>query len=452
MVRTLVLLEGLGLFAAVSVAIVVWADPLLIDWIDVGALLAQAFAVSGCCIVAFYYNDLYDLRIVGNLKEFCARLLQSFGVAFVFLAGFYTFFPQASIAEGAFVSSLVIIVGILLPLRAVAYAIMRLSPFIERVLILGTSPLASRIIEEIEAQPHFRYRVIGVADDAKPGGGPPELYPLLGPLAHLGKIVEELRPDRIVVAMGERRGRMPIRELVAARLHGVVVEDGLEVYERLTGKLAIETLTPSFLIFSPAFTKSQLELGFRRVVALITAAVGMVLTAPLMLFVAALIKLESRGPVFFIQERAGADGKPFRLVKFRTMRHVAGARPNSVWERDDSTRVTRLGHWLRKLRLDELPQFWNILKGEMALVGPRPEMACNVKAMSEHIPYYALRHVVRPGITGWAQVRQGYAVSLEDVTEKVRYDLYYIKHMSLWLDLRILIDTAKIILFGRGAR
>jgi lipopolysaccharide/colanic/teichoic acid biosynthesis glycosyltransferase len=173
-----------------------------------------------------------------------------------------------------------------------------------------------------------------------------------------------------------------------------------------------------------------------------------------MVLIAVAIKLESRGSVFYLDERAGRSGRPFRLVKFRTMRPPEPGQPApvSVWDRDDATRITRVGRWIRKLRLDELPQFWNILKGDMDLVGPRPEILANVQAMTEQIPYYSLRHSVRPGLTGWAQVRYGYSVSLEQVTEKMRHDLFYVKHMSVWLDIRILVDTVKIVLFGRGAR
>jgi exopolysaccharide biosynthesis polyprenyl glycosylphosphotransferase len=278
---------------------------------------------------------------------------------------------------------------------------------------------------------------------------------LRGPLDHLDKIIEEVKPDRIVVALAERRGRMPMRHLLEAEARGILVEDGLQTYEHFTGKLAIEALTPSFLIFSGAFRKSRLVIAFRRVSSLAVAAAGLVLTAPLMLLIAVAIKLDSRGPVFFMDERAGLGGRPFLLIKFRTMLDQSAAdseRAHSVWQRDDSTRITRVGRWVRRLRLDELPQFWNILKGDMDLVGPRPEMLRNVKTMSEQIPYYSLRLVVRPGLTGWAQVRYGYSVSLEQVTEKMRHDLFYIKHMSPWLDLRILVDTVKIVLFGRGAR
>jgi lipopolysaccharide/colanic/teichoic acid biosynthesis glycosyltransferase len=189
------------------------------------------------------------------------------------------------------------------------------------------------------------------------------------------------------------------------------------------------------------------------VAGVIAGALGLLLAAPLMALIAVAIKLDSRGSVLYLDERAGLGGRPFRLVKFRTMHPSSTeAMPGSVWVRDDSTRITRVGRWIRRLRLDELPQFWNVLKGDMNLVGPRPEILTNVQTMSEQIPYYSLRHSVRPGLTGWAQTRFGYSVSLEQVTEKMRYDLFYIKHMSFWLDLRILVDTVKIMLFGRGAR
>ena len=243
-----------------------------------------------------------------------------------------------------------------------------------------------------------------------------------------------------------------MRQLLEAEAHGIFVEEGMATYEHFTKKLAIEALSPSFLVFSRGFRKTRRQLASRRLVSLAVAAAGVVVTTPLMALIALAIKLDSRGPVFFIHERAGYHGRPFRLVKFRTMHGQPAHNQDSVWDRDDEGRITRIGRWLRKLRLDELPQLWNILKGDMDLVGPRPEIVENIKVMADLVPYYSLRHVVRPGLTGWAQVRYGYSVSLEQVTEKMRYDLFYIKHMSFWLDLRILVDTVKIALFGRGAQ
>jgi len=450
MAVTLALLEGSTLFAAVCGAIFFWARPPLLDWINVAAVLGQALALSLCCIISFYYNNLYDLRIVRSFPEFASRLVQSFGVAFILLAVFYTVFPRTNIADGPFASSLLIIVVFLLPLRAVSYRVMRSRPFSERVLILGTSPLAHKLMKEIEAQPQFRYTIVGVADGAMPSGQPPLRYPLLGPLENLGKIIEEARPDRIIVALAERRGRLPVRQLLERGANGVVVEDSLEVYERLTGKLAIESLTPSSVIFSKHFRKSRLDLAVGRGISLVASVIGLVGLAPLLGLIALAIKLNSQGPVFFVQNRVGMYGKRFKLIKFRTMH--PGNEGTSEWVQDNSDRITRVGKWLRKFRLDELPQFVNILRGDMNLVGPRPHPVSNFELFAEKIPYYALRTVVRPGVTGWAQVRYGYANNLEEEIEKMRYDLYYIKHLSLAFDLRILLDTVKIVLFGRGAK
>lgn len=340
----------------------------------------------------------------------------------------------------------------------------------EKVLILGTSPLAKAIAEVIGKFPH-RYFVVGYVDDAcnsggvvprnngngheNGGNGHPEAgrripYPVIGPIDRLENAIKDLRPDRIIVPRIED-GQLPLQELLNSRIEGIWVEDGIEVYERLAKKLAIESLPPSFLIFSKEFNKPKYQILAHRTLSVGLAALGLVLTAPLMALIALLIKLDSKGPVLFIQERVGLTGRIFPLLKFRTMHSTPSEQPESVWSRDLSSRITRVGKWLRRLRLDELPQLINVVRGEMNIVGPRPEIASNVKTMTDQIPYYALRHMIRPGITGWAQIKYGYAVSKEEVTEKVRYDLYYIKHMSLLFDLRILIETAKIVLFGRGA-
>ena len=450
----LAIIEGLVLSLAVAGTAFAWGHRLFVDWIDVATMLGQAGAVSLCCITAFYYNDLYDLRVVRSFSLFASRLLQSFGVALMLLGLFYTIVPDAGMTEGAFVSGLLVAAGLLVPLRAIGYTIMRRRAFADRVLVLGAGPLARRVIHEIESRPNFRYAVVGVVDDGTGTEVSDLPYPVLGPLERLDKIIEDVKPDRLIVALTERRGRMPLGQLLECGARGILVEDGLRTYEYFTGKLPIESLTPSFLIFSGAFRKSRLQMGLRRVSSFLLAAVGLLLSAPLMAVIAAAIAIDSRGPVFFVDRRAGRGGRPFNLVKFRTMHPLPPGETvtASVWDRDDEVRVTRVGRFIRKLRLDELPQFWNVLKGDMDLVGPRPEILANVQTMSEEIPYYGLRHAVRPGLTGWAQTRFGYSVSLEQVTEKIRYDLFYIKQMSLWLDLRILVDTVKIMLFGRGAK
>ncbi|HXA96397.1 MAG TPA: sugar transferase, partial [Candidatus Dormibacteraeota bacterium] len=393
--------EGLVLFLAVCGTIYAWGHLLFLDWLDVATMVWQAAAVSLCCIVAFYYNDLYDLRVVRSFSLFASRLLQSFGVALILLAGFYTLFPDTRIGEGAFVSSLVVSAGLLVPLRAVGYTIMRHRAFADRVLILGTGATARRLIHEIEARPNFRYAVVGVVDEGNGSDTSGLPYSVLGPLERLDKIIEDVKPDRLIVSLTERRGRMPMSQLLECGVKGILVEDGLRTYESFTGKLPIEALTPSFLVFSGAFRKSRLQLAARRAVSLAAALGGLLIGAPFMVVIAVAIKLDSRGPVLFIDERAGRNGRPFWLFKFRTMYPLAPGQAiaAAVWDRDDTTRITRVGRMIRRLRLDELPQFWNVLKGDMDLIGPRPEILANVQTMSEQIPYYSLRHSIRPGIT-----------------------------------------------------
>ena len=457
MAGSLIVFEGAALFAAVAGLIFYWGAAFVVDWPDALGVLGQALAITASCITAFYYNDLYDLRIARNFHEFAVRVAQSFGVAFLLLAAFYTLVPEAKIGRGLFASTFVVIVGLLVPLRAISYGLLRHSPFVDRVLILGMGGLAVKVVQEIEASAHLGHVVIGVTDDGSgviDDDGPSQetlvRYPILGPLERLDKILDEARPDRIIVAVGERRGRLPLPQLLEARMKGIVVEDAVEVYERLAGKVAIESLTPSAVIFSRDFKKSRWQLAIDRMVNLTLGAIGLVASAPLLVLIAAAIKLESRGPVFFVQTRVGLRGRPFKLIKFRTMRPPAG--PASEWVRDNADRVTRVGQWLRTFRLDELPQFVNILRGDLNLIGPRPHPVSNFELFLGEIPYYALRSSVRPGVTGWAQVRYGYANDLAEEIEKMRYDLYFIKHLSLTLELRILIDSVKIVLFGRGSK
>jgi exopolysaccharide biosynthesis polyprenyl glycosylphosphotransferase len=324
--------------------------------------------------------------------------------------------------------------------------IARRGAFPGRVLIIGNSPLARQLVTEFNAHRQPWQRLSDVVDDSSEAGvrAGETAAP---PLARLGPMIAQFRPDRIVVAVADRRGRLPMRELLDATVDGVMVEDGVDCYERLTGKIAIEALTPSGVIASPAFRKNHFDLAFSHGLSLAVAATVLVLLAPLFALLALLIKVDSPGPVFFVQDRVGLRGRRFRLLKFRTMRAADG--PTSEWVRDNRHRITRVGRWLRKYRLDELPQLINVVRRELNLVGPRPHPVTNFKLFTQKIPFYSLRSVVRPGLTGWAQIRQGYANSLEEETEKMRYDLYYIKHMSAWLDLRILLQTIGIVLSGR---
>ena len=323
-------------------------------------------------------------------------------------------------------------------------------PFVERLLLLGASPLAMKLMEEIQARPEARCRVVGIVDDLTPGVEEFLGVRLRGPLEDLDRILRECAPHRVVVTMTARRGRLPVQALLLARMQGIAVEDGVDAYERLTGKMAIEALAPSAVIFSRDFRKAGFAVTVGQFLTPPVAALATLFLAPIFLLVTLAILLDSGGPVFFIQDRVGAFGRRFGLIKFRTMR--ATDRPRSEWAGDNGHRITRVGKWLRRFHLDELPQFINVIRGDMSLVGPRPHPVCNYRLFSEKIPYYSLRATVRPGITGWAQVRYGYANDLTEETEKMRYDLYYIKHLSPWLDLRILLETVRTVVLGRGPR
>jgi len=355
-----------------------------------------------------------------------------------------------SVPMGALLAAL----ALALALHVVASAWRSRRKLGERVLILGGGQLADQLVAAIESRPSRRQVVLGIVDDR---AVPDSVWPRLGALRDLERIVARVRPDRVIVALASRRGQLPFKTLLSLRLNGTAVEDGVDYYERLTGKVPIEALTPTSFIFGKECRPRWADLATAWIVSKLLAVAGLVLLAPLFVLIALAIKLDSSGPVFFVHPRVGLGGRRFRLIKFRTMRPATGA--TSEWVRDNHGRLTRVGRWLRQFRLDELPQFLNVAIGDMNLVGPRPHpvsnlpllvlVARNTPECGEQIPFYALRSLVRPGMTGWAQVRYQYANDLEEEIEKMRYDLYYIKHRSLWLDLRIILSTLKIVVRGR---
>ena len=317
------------------------------------------------------------------------------------------------------------------------------------LLIIGAGSIAERLIEEIEAIDSLHFTVLGVVDNQPPDRRSPIAERWLGTCDELDQIVARVRPSRIVVAVENRRDGLPLQALLESRVSGIDVDDAIELYERITGKMAIEALRPSTLILSKGFRNHGAAEVASRVVSVLVAVVGLLICAPLLALIALLVKIDSDGPVFFVQQRAGRHGGSFGLLKFRTM-HPSLEVP-SEWVMDNIHRITRVGRYLRRFRLDELPQLINVVRGEMNLIGPRPHPVSNHATFMEHIAYYGLRSTVRPGVTGWAQVRYGYANNLEEETEKMRYDLYYIKNRTIWLDLRIMFATVGIVLFGQGA-
>jgi len=409
----------------------------------------KAAVVTAVCLLCLYYNDLYDLTVVRSAREMFIRLLQGVGAASILIALIYLAAPSLMVADGAFLPAAAIFLTGILAWRLV---VVRMAPFGERILIVGTDTTAQTVARQVLAQQDFPYQIIGFIDhDPARVGESVVNTRIVGTPADIEQLVSTHGIDRIFVGMSDRRGKLPIRELLRAKLSGVRVEDVNSVYERLTGKLLVEDLRPSWLIFSDDFRASRLTRQTKRIFDLLLALIGLVLGAPLMLFTAVAVWLESGGPVLYRQERMGLNGRVFPLYKFRSMRQDA-EQGTPIWASAVDDRVTMVGRFIRKTRLDELPQLWNVLRGDMSFVGPRPERPFFVAQLAEQIPFYEQRHAVRPGITGWAQVKYRYGASIEDSLEKLRYDLYYVKHLSLTFDLTILFDTVKVVLFAKGAR
>ncbi len=356
--------------------------------------------------------------------------------------------------NGIFVSSLVIFLIAIVAWRLLFNRLAYSANLEERVLVVGSGPTARMVTRQIQAEHDFGYRVVGFVNDEDDG------HAVLNPAGR-----RSARPPRTSRASSRSTTSIASssvsptgaascrsRELLEAKLSGVHVEDATSMYERLTGKILVDDLKPSWLIFSDGFVISRWTRFLKRAIDLVLASVGIVLSAPLTLLTALAVYLDSDGPILYCQERVGENGTVFTVYKFRSMRVDAEKGGTPIWATDQDNRVTRVGRIIRKTRLDELPQFWNVLRGDMSFVGPRPERPFFVEQLAREIPFYQQRHAVKPGLTGWAQVKYQYGSSVEDAMEKLRYDLYYVKHLSLSFDVSIVFDTVKVILFGKGAK
>jgi sugar transferase (PEP-CTERM system associated) len=294
-------------------------------------------------------------------------------------------------------------------------------------------------------------QIVGFVDPDKSKVGMPVINPgVIGTIDDIPRIIDTHFVDRVVVSLADARGMLPMDRLLEMKLNGVKFDHLASVYEEYTGKIAVENLRPSWFIFSAGFRKTRVIAASKRVLDIIAASVGLVLALPLMLMTTAIVKLSSRGPALYHQRRVGQNGHVFTIHKFRTMRTDAEAATGAVWASASDPRIFPLGRLLRRSRLDELPQLWNVLRGEMSLVGPRPERPEFVAQLAEQIPFYGQRHAVKPGLTGWAQVRYSYGASVEDAMEKLQYDLFYIKNLSIAFDLFIIFSTVKTVLLRRG--
>jgi sugar transferase (PEP-CTERM system associated) len=411
--------------------------------------------VTVVCQLCLYYSDLYDFRIVSDRRELFIRLTQALGATSVILAVAYFWFPQLMLGRGVFILSAAVVLVVITGWRIALEWITRALGPRERLLLIGTGPGAIELARELYELRHtLGVQIVGFVDPDLAQVGKPVLNPgVVGTIADVPRIVRAERVDRVVVSLADARGKLPVDQLLEMKLNDGVAFDHLaSVYEEYTGKIAVENLRPSWFIFSDGFRKSAVLTTVKRVIDLIVGALGFVLALPLMLIVALVVKLTSHGPVLYHQARVGQHGRVFTVHKFRSMVTDAEASTGAIWARRDDTRVTPVGRLLRRARLDELPQLWNVLRGDMSLVGPRPERPEFVRSLTDQIPFYGQRHVVRPGLTGWAQVRYTYGASVEDAMEKLQYDLYYIKNWTIALDLFIVAKTVKTVLMRRGAQ
>ena len=416
-----------------------------------GVMLWKIAAVTALCELCFYYNDLYDLTVVHSNRELVVRLLQAAGAATIVLAVAGVAFPTLLLDPSTFVTALGVFVVAVLTWRLAFNRLAHAPHLEERLLIVGTGLTARTLAQQIGRQQDFAYRLIGFVEESDETSMIRQ-HDVLGSAEDIDRIVATRHVDRIVVGLSDRRGRLPIEQLLRAKMSGVRVEDATTTYERLTGKILLDGLKPSWLIFSDGFRASRITRFVKRMLDLSFSIILAIVSLPFMALTALAIRLDSPGPLLYSQERVGENGAVFKIFKFRSMRTDAELAGKPVWARDNDDRITRTGRFIRKSRLDELPQLWNIMRGDMSFVGPRPERPFFVDQLANEIPFYLQRHAVKPGLTGWAQVKYQYGSTVEDAMEKLRYDLYYIKHLSIIFDLTIVLDTVKVILFGKGAK
>lgn len=447
--RTIVLLlcEALiigGCFL-LATAIVAGPDTYLIlnfeyGWIKIFSLIILTLLIS-------YYFDLYEPQRISERWEIYFRLLLVLGFLSFLLSGIVYLDPAADIAHSVLLLGLMFLTFALVAWRSAYEWIIGRDAFRERVYVLGTGESAQKVIQLLRNRKDVGMEVVGFDNSADDHIERQQAFSAA--LADIDG--SEHHVDRIIIALEDRRGALPLRDLLKLRFNGVVIEEAGSLLERLTGKLYLDGLRPSSFIYSEGFRVKPSQQIARRLVSTLTAAVGLLLFLPFFPFVVLMVRLSSSGPIFFRQTRVGMGGRNFTVYKFRTMRTDAEA-AGAKWATKNDPRVTRVGMFMRKTRLDEVPQLWNVLRGDMGFVGPRPERPEFVPWLSEQIPYFDLRHMIRPGLTGWAQVRYGYGATLAESREKLEYDLYYIKHMTLGLDLLIMFETVKTIIRRRGAQ
>lgn len=410
--------------------------------------LVVVLIIQMCC----YYNSLYDFHSPRQRPEEFIGLGQSVGQACVLLGVLYYALPDLMLGRG------ILLIGVVLAAPLIATSRMALdsawteAAFKERVLILGTGELAKDLEHQFSLRHDLNQSLIGFVRAKGRNGAEPIIdYNIFGDIDDVTCAVRSAKPDKIIVALDERRRVLPVRELVRLRMEGIVIEDAHTAMTALSGRVSLATVQPSWFVFSEGFRRSRITLAMKRTLDLVCALVGLIVAMPVMLITAIAIVVDSGRPVFYLQRRVGLRGNCFNVVKFRSMRANA-EKEGARWASADDDRTTRVGKFIRKYRLDEFPQFINVLRGEMSFVGPRPERPEFVENLRQQIPYYDERHTVRPGITGWAQVQYEYGGTVEAALRKLEYDLFYLKNMSLMFDVIIIVQTIRTILSGKGGR
>jgi sugar transferase (PEP-CTERM system associated) len=414
--------------------------------------LPKAILIALIFQLFLHLSDLYDLSATRSAREFAIRLCQALLLAATAILILHYLAPVLTISSKVLFTSIILCSVFLVVWHIVLRLYINARSPHTNLLVLGTGPLARELVREVLRHPELGIKVRGFVGESPQLVGVSIVNPkVIGVYQDLPQLVNDNNIDQIVVELQDRRGKLPIRELLDFKTRGIAIEDATTFYERVAGKIPIENLKPSWMVFNSGFGVSKKLLFEKRVLSILFSLLMLVIFAPVILLLMVLIKLDSKGPIFFRQERVGQNGRIFTLWKFRSMFQDAESNSGPVWSTTGDKRVTRVGKFIRRTRLDELPQLFNLLNGDMSLVGPRPERPHFVQQLAETIPFYQLRHVVKPGLTGWAQINYGYANTFEHTVEKLQYDLFYIKNISWVLDAMITFETVKTVLVRKGS-
>ncbi len=403
----------------------------------------KAFLITATFQYFFYYFDLYDFKQNNTFSNWFSKLCSALGLSTIVLAIIYFIYPGTIISKWLFEICIIFIIIFIISWRVLYQLVLDTGVFNQKIILLGTGKLAKELIYHINEKKDCGHEIFMDFTDKKPDEK--NIY------EDLFKIAEENKIKKIIVALEEKRGAMPVKQLIKCRVAGIDIIDGMTFYEMLNGRLIVKYLNPSWIIFSDGFKKNRLQKFLKRIIDIFFSLLILLLSLPVTLLTVVLIKIESPGSIIYSQERVGKKKKKFHVHKFRSM--CSNAEKNGpVYAGKNDVRITRVGRIIRKCRIDEIPQLLNVLKGEMSFVGPRPEREYFVNKLEEQIPYYRERFTVRPGLTGWAQVCLGYTEDEEGAMQKLDYEFFYIKNLSVLFDIVVIFKTIKTVLSGSGSR